>query len=143
MSDLDQAIFIASQAHRGQRDKGGAPYILHPLRVMARMKSDEERIVAVLHDVIEDNPFWTPYKLRRRGFGDNIIRALAALTRDKGESYEAFIERCGANPLARRVKLADLDDNSDLTRIPAPTERDWDRMKKYGRAITYLIGLPA
>ncbi|NBF06477.1 HD domain-containing protein [Pseudomonas sp. Fl5BN2] len=141
MSSLERAIAIAAQAHAGQVDKGGAPYILHPLRVMLRLSAPEERIVAVLHDVIEDSPV-TLEELRSEGFSDEVLRALAALTKTAGEDYPAFIRRAGQNPLARRVKLADLAENSDLSRIAAPGASDLQRREKYREAIDYLERLP-
>lgn len=111
MSDkLTAAIMIACEAHEGQTDKNGEPYILHPLRVMMAMETEDERIVAVLHDTAED--FVNGWALIHDGdFGDHILDAIDALTRNEGESYDNFIERCKANPLARRVKIADITDN--------------------------------
>jgi (p)ppGpp synthase/HD superfamily hydrolase len=137
MSTLERAICIAASAHAGQVDKAGAPYILHVLRVMLAMSSEEERIVAVLHDVLEDTP-WTVDGLRAEGFGDRIIDAIDGLTRRDGESYEEFIQRAAANAISRRVKLADLADNSDLSRVDAPSQDDRARVLKYERAIESL-----
>jgi (p)ppGpp synthase/HD superfamily hydrolase len=130
---LEQAIQLALDAHRGQLDKAGAPYILHPLRVMLRFYSQDERITAVLHDVIEDSPV-TLDELRRSGFSEKIIGALDSLTKRDGESYEQFIERAAANPLARRVKLADLEDNLNLLRLSSLQPHDLDRLGKYREA---------
>lgn len=141
MATLERAIAIAAEAHAGQVDKAGAPYILHPLRIMMKMEAEEDRIVAVLHDVLEDCPDWTAAKLIANGFSTAVICALVTLTRGREETYGAFIERCGENPLARRVKLADLFDNSRIERIPSPTEADWARLKKYGKAATRLLAL--
>ena len=140
MSTLERAIAIAAEAHAGQVDKGGAPYILHPLRVMMATTDPEQRIVGVLHDVLEDCPEWTPSRLRVAGFSEEIVAALVALTKQAGEVYPDFIERVKLNPLARRVKLADLDDNSDLRRIGKPGPEDFKRLRKYAAAITTLIG---
>ena len=137
MSTLERAIVIAAEAHAGQRDKAGAPYILHPLRVMARMKSDEERIVAVLHDVVEDTD-WTLERLGAEGFDERILEAIDSLTHRPQESYEEFVERAGRNTIGRRVKVADLEDNSDLSRIAQPTDRDYARLEKYRKAIAQL-----
>src|SRR5688572_11029433 len=112
MSPLEKAISIAVEAHRGQLDKSGAPYILHPLSVMARVDGETEKIVAVLHDVVEDTS-WTPDALRREGFSDEVLQALDGVTKREGETYEDFVKRAGSNPVARRVKLADLEDNMD------------------------------
>jgi (p)ppGpp synthase/HD superfamily hydrolase len=136
---LERAIAIAAEAHAGQVDKGGAPYILHPLRVMLSLSGPDERIVAVLHDVVEDSD-WTFERLRAAGFSSAVIKALRALTKIDGETYEAFIERAKANAIARRVKLADIADNSDLSRIPQPSTEDHWRIEKYRRAAVVLNG---
>lgn len=138
MTLLERAIAIAVEAHAGQVDKAGAPYVLHPLRMMLGLASDEERIVAVLHDVCEDCPGWTFERLRGEGFPDHVLTALASVTKRDGESYDAFVRRAAADPIGRRVKLADLRDNSDLTRIAAPTARDVERIEKYRRAIVFI-----
>jgi (p)ppGpp synthase/HD superfamily hydrolase len=137
MATLERAIEIAARAHSGQRDKAGAPYILHPLRVMLRAATDAERIAAVLHDVVEDSD-WTFDQLRAEGFAPEVVEAVDALTRRPGETYEEFVLRAGAHPLARRVKLADLADNSDPNRITSPTEQDLARLERYRRAIALL-----
>jgi (p)ppGpp synthase/HD superfamily hydrolase len=136
---LQQLIAIAAKAHEGQVDKAGAPYILHPLRVMLRVDTNEERIVAVLHDVVEDCG-WSFERLAAEGFSAEVIEALKALTkREEGEpDYEAFVQRAAANSIAIRVKLADLEDNCNLSRIACPTERDMQRIAKYRRAIEIL-----
>jgi (p)ppGpp synthase/HD superfamily hydrolase len=119
------------------------PYMLHPLRIMLRMSSIDERIVAVLHDVCEDCPGWTFDRLRREGFSDRIIDALDSVTKRDGEEYEDFVRRAVANPIGGRVKLADLLDNIDLSRIAAPSERDFQRIEKYRRAIDLIDRLSA
>lgn len=113
---LARAIEIAATAHRHKTDKGGAAYILHPLRVMLRMTGEEEMMAAVLHDVIEDSP-WTLGQLEAEGFPPEVRDAVDALTRREGESYADFITRAAANPMARRIKLADLEDNLDAKRL--------------------------
>jgi len=140
---LEDAIALAALAHHGQKDKAGAPYILHPLRVMLRMTNDVERMVAVLHDVVEDTPY-TLEALRRLGFPAEVVEAVDALTRreDEGESYEEFVIRAGRHPLARPVKIADLEDNMDLTRIADPQEKDHQRMERYRRALALLQAEP-
>ena len=140
MATLERAIVIAATAHQGQVDKAGAPYVLHPLRMMLSVDSLDARIVAVLHDVVEDTSI-TFDELLAEGFSPTIISALEALTKRKGEDYDAFIQRVAPNPLARGVKLADLRDNSDLSRIAAPTAKDYQRVEKYRRAIQYLESL--
>jgi (p)ppGpp synthase/HD superfamily hydrolase len=137
MSTLEQAISIAALAHEGQRDKAGAPYVLHPIRVMLRLSSPEERIVGVLHDVVEDTRI-TRDDLRATGFSEAVLEALDSVTERDGENYADFVVRAASNPIGRAVKLADLEDNCDLARIAAPTERDLERIEKYRRAIAAL-----
>ena len=135
MNPLESAIAIAVRAHAGQLDKSGQPYILHPLRVMLRCQTDEQRIVAILHDVIEDTSV-TVEELRNQGFSEAILAALACVTKREGEGYEQFVERAAANPIARQVKLADLEDNMDLRRLGAVTigAKETDRLNRYIRA---------
>lgn len=142
MTTLARAIAIAAQAHEGQVDKAGDPYILHPLRMMFAVESEHEKIAAVLHDVVEDTP-WTFEQLRAEGFPAAVVTALEHLTRREGEDYMAFVERAGRDPVARRVKLADLEDNMRLTRIATVQPKDLERVERYHRAWTYLRGLPA
>ncbi|WP_339479661.1 HD domain-containing protein [Pseudomonas fluorescens] len=134
---LERAIAIAATAHAGQVDKGGAPYILHPLKVMLRMTSLEERIVAVLHDVVEDCEISLD-DLRKEGFSEEVMTAIQSVTKVPGESYEDFVERAAQNPIGRVVKLADLEENSDLSRIASPSWEDLERIEKYRRAIGRL-----
>lgn len=135
---LNKAIEIANRAHGGQVDKAGQPYILHPLRVMLSMENELEMICAVLHDVVEDSDI-TFSDLRREGFSEEVIQVLNCLTKREGETYDDFIERVLVNKTARRVKLADLRDNMDLSRIKSPTEKDMERMKKYQNAADRII----
>jgi (p)ppGpp synthase/HD superfamily hydrolase len=137
LATLERAIGIAAQAHAGQVDKAGAPYILHPLRVMLTLGTLEERIVAVLHDVVEDTD-WTFDRLRIEGFAESVLEALDAVTRREGESYEDFVRRAAKNPIGRTVKRADLLDNLDLSRIPVPTASDHHRVAKYRNALSLL-----
>jgi (p)ppGpp synthase/HD superfamily hydrolase len=139
MTTLERAIRIAVEAHEGKEDKAGAPYILHPLRVMLRMGSETERIAAVLHDVIEDTR-WTADDLRKAGFLEDVVNVVVCLTRKKEvdpltgkkkEPYGAYIKRVMLDPTATKIKLADLEDNMDMRRIEKPTTEDWKRLKKY------------
>jgi (p)ppGpp synthase/HD superfamily hydrolase len=138
---LEKAIAIAVKAHRGQKDRNGAPYILHPLRVMARVDTDAEKTVAILHDVVEDT-HWTFEELAKEGFPNEILEALKCVTKREGEDYEDFVKRSASNELARHVKLADLEDNMDARRLSNVTEKDAERFKKYLRAWRFLKGLP-
>jgi (p)ppGpp synthase/HD superfamily hydrolase len=138
---LQDAIRLALDAHAGQRDRHGADYILHPLRVMVRLRGDLHRTVAILHDVVEDSDT-TIGDLRRAGFGSAVVAAIDRLTRRDGESYARYIQRCGANPVARRVKLADLEDNMDLRRLRRVTAADVKRLNRYLQAWRQLAGPP-
>ena len=137
MPTLEDAIALAVVAHRGQLDKVGQPYILHPLSVMFRLHSETERITAILHDMVEDTRY-TLGDLRKLGYAEQILQALDCLTRRPEESYEEFIARIRRNPLARRVKIADLEDNMDLQRLPELTDRDVERLRRYRRAWAQL-----
>jgi len=130
---LEKAIGIAVEAHRGKQDRYGAPFILHPLRVMGRVSTAEAQTVAVLHDVVEDTR-WTFEDLEAEGFPPRIIEALKRVTKQEGEEYEQFVRRSASNPLARIVRLADLEDNMDISRMPHVSEEDLERLQKYLRA---------
>jgi (p)ppGpp synthase/HD superfamily hydrolase len=133
MPTLEDAIALAVDAHRGQLDKSGQPYILHPLRVMFRCQTDAQRIVAVLHDVVEDTGC-TFDDLRQLGYSEDILAALDCVTKREGESYDAFVERAAANPIARAAKIADIEDNLDLRRLPGVAEKDIARLARYVKA---------
>jgi (p)ppGpp synthase/HD superfamily hydrolase len=137
MATLERAIAIAAKAHEGQKDKAGAPYILHPLRVMLRCKTPEERMAAVLHDTVEDTDVTFDF-LRQEGFSEAVLKGIDAVTKREGESYDDFVQRSAADPVGRAVKLADLADNSDLARIANPTQKDHDRVEKYRKAIATI-----
>ena len=137
MNDLERAIEIALDAHTGDTDKSDATYIRHPLRVMEQMDSEMERVVAVLHDVVEDSE----YELKKieDEFGSNVRDAVEALTKRDSESYlEDFIPRCSQNEIARRVKQADTKDNMDLTRLTDVSEETGERQVKYHKALQRL-----
>jgi (p)ppGpp synthase/HD superfamily hydrolase len=135
---LERAIALATLAHEGQRDKGNAPYILHPLRVMQQQISIEATIVAVFHDVIEDCEGWSFDRLPAEGFTSEMIDALRSVTKMEGETYDDFIRRAAANPIGLPVKLADLRDNMDISRIAELTAKHMDRFNKYERALRLL-----
>ncbi|CAJ1316156.1 GTP diphosphokinase [Paenibacillus nuruki] len=138
MSHLDRAIILATRAHSGQIDKSGLPYILHPLRVMLKMTTEEERIIAVLHDVLEDTDV-TAHDLSAEGFSDEIVEAVQALSRSEDEDYHEFVKRAKKNSLARPVKIADIEDNMDPSRILSSTDKDMERISKYGKALDELM----
>lgn len=134
---LEVAIKVATKAHQGQFDKAGQPYILHPLTVAAMLDSEAEKTVALLHDVLEDSDLSTS-DLKSYGFRDDIIDAVVTLTHRDNETYESYLHRVKSNPLARKVKLADLEHNSDVTRLQVVTEKDRSRLQKYAVAIRFL-----
>ena len=142
MGTLERAIDIATDAHRGQLDKTGNDYIGHPLRVMAMGQTMEEKIVGVLHDVVEDST-WTFEQLAAEGFSLRIIEALRCVTKlSENEPYDKFIARIKHNPLAVAVKLNDLTDNMDIRRLPYLSDKDVKRLKKYLKAYKQLTGTP-
>jgi len=143
MRTLEDAIVLAATAHKGAKDKAGAPYILHPLRVMLRLSTVEDRITAVLHDVVEDCPGYSLERLREEGYSEAVVEAVDSVTRRPSEDYNTFILRAGANSIGARVKYADLDDNADLSRIASPVERDFARKRKYEDAKALLRSLKA
>ena len=142
MSTLERAIEIATEAHKGQYDKAGNDYIGHPLRVMDMGRTEEEKIVGVLHDVVEDTE-WTFAQLAAEGFSQEVIDALQCVTKlSENENYDDFIERVKKNPLATAVKINDLSDNMDIRRLPYLSDKDVKRLKKYLKAYKKLIGEP-
>jgi (p)ppGpp synthase/HD superfamily hydrolase len=151
MSTLERAIAIAAGAHAGTIDKAGAPYILHPLRVMLKVASPETQIVAVLHDVVEDGASkgYTFEFIEEQGFSKSVIDGLRAVTKqadeegkhsEKGyeDTYIRFVLRAAQDPIGRQVKIADLEDNCDLSRIASPTEKDRARLARYRRALELI-----
>lgn len=137
MPNIEDAIQLALHTHRGQTDKGDHAYILHPLRVLSSVSEDTAQLAAVLHDVVEDGEV-TLNDLRKAGYPGQVVKAVDALTKRQGETYEAFIKRLKPNRLARTVKLADLKDNMNLSRIPNPSKSDLARLKRYRAAWTAL-----
>ena len=136
--NLERAIQISVEAHAGAKDRGGKAYILHPISVMMRCETDEEKIVAILHDVVEDTD-WTFEALREEGFAETIIEALKTVTKHSGdEDYDEFIQRSLKNEIGRKVKIADLRENLDVTRIGELTDKDLERINKYKRALQTL-----
>jgi len=151
--NLEKAIKIAVEAHTGQVDKGGNPYILHPLRVMLSLDLEEERIVGVLHDVVEDCEGWSWERLKEQGCSDKLIEALKSVSKTPDEEkqfkemddpnkkmdhYLQFIKRAKANKIGRHVNAADIRDNLDISRIDDITERDINRLNRYKKALSIL-----
>ena len=136
---LQRAIEIALEAHKGALDKGGNPYILHPLRLMLQMDSEEEMIVAILHDVVEDSEKWSFDKLHKEGFSKKIINSLRSVTKEnENEDYEKFIDRSVKDKIGRKVKIADISDNLDISRLKEVTDQDILRINKYKKALEKL-----
>jgi (p)ppGpp synthase/HD superfamily hydrolase len=138
MSTLERAIAIAAEGHAGVKDKAEQPYILHPLRVMQAVTTTEERIVAILHDVVEDCDGWTLDRLRYEGFSDAVLAGVDSVTKRDNEDYFEFVTRAAQDPIGRKVKRADLLDNLDESRIAHPTDKDRDRLAKYRDALALL-----
>lgn len=154
--NLQRAIEIAVEAHKGQVDKAGNLYVLHPLRVMMNLASEDEKIVGVLHDVVEDCSGWTWDRLRSEGFSEEVIVALQSVSKTPEEEaefsrlkktaseeavrdhYFAFIKRAAANMIGRKVKMADIKDNLDVSRIADPTAADKLRIERYRIALIAL-----
>ena len=136
---IGMAELLSQYYHAGQVDKAGKPYSLHPAAVAAKVDDENAKIAAFLHDTLEDTAM-EPDTIKLL-FGDEILDAVKVLTRKDDESYEDFIKRCGENPLARKVKLADLEHNMDLSRLPNVTEKDRRRAEKYRKSAAYLHGL--
>lgn len=142
MSTLERAIQIATEAHKGQFDKAGREYIGHTIRVMEMGRTEDEKIVGVLHDVIEDTD-WTFERLEAEGFSQEVINALRCVTKtSENENYDDFIDRVKKNPLAIAVKINDLTDNMDIRRLPYLSDKDVKRLKKYLKAYKRLTGEP-
>ena len=138
--NLERAIEIAVAAHKGMKDKGGNPYILHPLRIMISLTTEDERIVGVLHDVVEDRPEWTFERLQAEGFSERVLTSLKSVTKNSNDNdYQAFVERAKSDPVGRMVKIADIKDNLDVTRIGELREEDIARINRYKKALKVLI----
>lgn len=154
--NLQRAIEIAVEAHKGQVDKGGNLYVLHPFRVMMSLDTEDEKIVGVLHDVVEDCEGWTWDRLRSEGFSGEVIDALMSVSKTREEEaefsrlkktaseeavrnhYFAFIKRAAANPIGRKVKVADIKDNLDVSRIRTLSNEDLIRLRRYEDALNIL-----
>lgn len=136
---LERAVQIAAEAHAHQTDKAGKPYILHVLRVGMAGNSLEEKIVGVLHDLLEDTP-WTAADLSREGFADYLVEAIQVLTKPRGANYPEYVEKAAANPIAKAVKLNDLRDNMNILRVDEVKEKDIPRINKYMKAYRFLSG---
>lgn len=133
----DKALRIAIRAHEGQKDRSGKEYIMHPIRVSERCVTMQAKIVALLHDTIEDTDI-TPDDLLSEGFPQTIVDGVLSVTRREDETYEEFVRRSEQNAIGKEVKLADLEDNMDIRRLNDITEEDVQRLRKYHKAWRYL-----
>ena len=128
-----KALKLSFEAHNGQIDKSGMPYVFHPFHLAEQMKDENTVIVALLHDVAEDTDI-TVDDIRKMGFGEEVCEALRLMTHDENVPYMEYIKEIKSNPIAKAVKLADLQHNSDLTRLDTVTEKDKKRVEKYREA---------
>jgi (p)ppGpp synthase/HD superfamily hydrolase len=131
---VTKAVEIIEVAFKGKKDKAGSDYVNHLYRVANKVNGSKEYVVALLHDLLEDCPEWTPERLREHDFSESVIQAVICLTKVKGESYENYLNRVASNELAVKIKIADLEDNMDITRLPYLTELDFVRLQKYLKA---------
>ena len=137
MSLIEKALSIALEAHKGQVDKAGKPYILHPLRLMMGLEDEVEMIAALLHDVIEDSDL-TAEDLKKAGIPDEAIEIIGYLTKQKGEAYDDFIKRISPHRKASQVKIKDIEDNMDISRLETIGEVDLARLAKYHKSLKIL-----
>ena len=133
---FDLAKALCRFAHEGQTDKAGAPYYLHPFIVADKVETEDEKIVAYLHDVVEDSNIGIDTLINL--FGPKVAEAVVSVTRREGEAYMDFVRRAKLNPIGRKVKLADLEHNMDTSRLPEVTLKDRDRLEKYRAAVEFL-----
>jgi len=137
-----KALKLCYEAHRGQTDKSGLPYVFHPFHLAEQMTDEESAVAALLHDVVEDTEY-SFADLENMGFGGRVLEALRLLTHEKGVPYPEYVKRLKSNPIARSVKIADLRHNSDLSRLEAPSEEDLRRREKYQDALKLLEEQPS
>lgn len=136
---FERALTLASVKHAGQKDKGNDPYVMHVIRVMMNVETESDRIVALLHDLLEDTDI-TKSDLMEFGFDEETVKKVDLLSRKDAEDYMDYIKRLSADPAAVRVKLSDLRDNLNRTRLKDKlTDEDFERLKKYHRAEVYLL----
>lgn len=133
-----KAVNLMFEAHKEQRDKSGLPYVFHPFHLAEQMEDETTTVVALLHDVVEDSDY-TLDDLRLMGFSEEVCEAVDLMTHREGVPYMEYVRRIKTNPVAVKVKLADLRHNSDMTRMEAPTERDLQRAEKYREAMRLLL----
>ncbi len=139
MATLEDAIILAARAHAGQKQRNGEPYILHPLRVMMAVENPDEKMAAVLHDVVEDSDM-TLDDLKQKGFSPAVVEMVRLLTHDDALSYEDYIKRLRSNPGARHIKIADMQDNMNVRRLPHMRPGDLERLERYHKFWLLLSG---
>lgn len=135
---IEKAFRIVKEAFKDKFDKGGKPYINHLLSVSSRLTTDEEKTVGLLHDLLEDCLEWNEEKLSLE-FPNNIVESVVCLTKIKGEKYSDYLDRVKTNEIALKVKISDLKDNMDITRLSKLTDKDLKRIVKYYESYHELI----
>ena len=135
---IEKAFRIVEEAFKDKFDKGGKPYINHLLSVSSRLTTDEDKTVGLLHDLLEDCLEWTEEKLSLE-FPNNIVESVVCLTKIKGEKYSDYLDRVKTNEIALKVKISDLKDNMDITRLSKLTDKDLKRIVKYHESYHELI----
>ena len=133
-----KAIKLMFEKHKDQVDKSGMPYVFHPFHLAEQMDDEETTITALLHDIVEDTNT-TFDDLRKLGFSDNVINALKLMTHDKNVDYFEYVKNISKNPIARKVKIKDLEHNMDTSRLDEVTDKDLERVKKYKKCHKYLL----
>lgn len=133
-----KAIKLMFEKHKDQVDKSGMPYVFHPFHLAEQMDDEETTITALLHDIVEDTNT-TFEDLRKLGFSDNVINALKLMTHDKNVDYFEYVKNISKNPIARKVKIKDLEHNMDTSRLDEVTDKDLERVKKYKKCHKYLL----
>lgn len=133
-----KAIKLMFEKHKDQVDKSGIPYVFHPFHLAEQMDDEETTITALLHDIVEDTDT-TFEDLRKLGFSDNVINALKLMTHDKNVDYFEYVKNISKNPIARKVKIKDLEHNMDTSRLDEVTDKDLERVKKYKKCHKYLL----
>ena len=133
-----KAIKLMFEKHKDQVDKSGMPYVFHPFHLAEQMDDEETTITALLHDIVEDTNT-TFEDLRKLGFSDNVINALKLMTHDKNIDYFEYVKNISKNPIARKVKIKDLEHNMDTSRLDEVTDKDLERVKKYKKCYKYLL----
>ncbi len=140
MATIEHALQIAIKAHEHQKDRYGQPYIFHPMRLMIQMDTPEEKIAAILHDTVEDSDI-TLQDLANKGFSATVLQTVDHLTRRKEETYSEYINRLKDHAMARKIKIADLEDNMDLRRLTKFDDKSRQRLERYHEAWLKLKAL--